>query len=261
MARTLGVVIPAYRPDVDVLASFVREIDDVLSPATLRIELDSPDSETVDALADLPATVSLSVSEDRRGKGAAITHGFEALGTDVLAFVDADGSVPASSLAEVVSPVVEDAADLAVGSRRHPDADVRTHQTVARRWLGDGFARLARFALDVRLHDYQCGAKAIDRETWRSVRDHLYEAGFAWDVELIAMAGAVDARVREVPVVWIDKPGSTVDTLDTTVALGRALVAARHRAALFRDYPLNRAIESYRDPGPALVDRTPADDD
>lgn len=259
MARTLGVVIPAYRPDVDALAAFAREIDDTLSPTALRIELDSPSDAAVESLADLPATVS--VSEVRRGKGAAITHGFEALGTDVLAFVDADGSVPAGSLADVVSPVVEDVADLSVGSRRHPDADVRSHQTVARRLLGDGFARLARYALDVPLHDYQCGAKALDRSTWRSVRGHLYEPGFAWDVELIAMAGAVGARVREVPVVWIDRPGSTVDTIDTTVSLARALVAARHRAALFRDHPLNRAIESYRDRGPPLVDRTTTHDD
>ena len=259
MARTLGVVIPAYRPDVAALAAFVREIDDRLSPTALRIELDSPSNETVEALSDLPAAVA--VSGRRRGKGAAITHGFEGLGTDVLAFADADGSVPAASMADVVAPVVADAADLAVGSRRHPESDVRTHQTIARRWLGDGFARLARLALDVRLYDYQCGAKAVDRETWQSVRNHLYEAGFAWDVELIAMAGAVDARVEEVPVVWIDKPGSPVDTLETTLALGRALVAARHRAALFRDHPLNCAIESYRDRGPALVDRVPADDD
>ncbi|HKJ57841.1 MAG TPA: glycosyltransferase [Halobacteriales archaeon] len=259
MARTLGVVIPAYRPDVDALADFVAEVDERLAPEAIRIELDAPAPGAVEALADLPAAVH--VAETRRGKGAAITQGFEALDADVLAFVDADGSVPTDSLADVVSPVLDGEADLAVGSRRHPDADVRSHQTFARRWLGDRFAALARFVLDVPLYDYQCGAKAIDRETWQAVRGHLYEPGFAWDVELIAMAGALGARIREVPVVWIDRPGSTVDTLGTTLALGRALLAARHRAALVRDHPLNRAIESYRHGRPALVDRVPEDDD
>ena len=259
MARTLGVVIPAYRPDVDALAEFVAEVDERLAPDELRIELDEPAPGSVEALADGPATVRVAGS--RRGKGAAITQGFEALATDVLAFVDADGSVPAGSLADVVAPVVGGEADLAVGSRRHPDADVRSHQTFARRWLGDRFAGLARLALDVPLYDYQCGAKAVDRETWRAVRGHLYEPGFAWDVELIAMAGALGARIREVPVVWIDRPGSTVDTLGTTLALGRALLAARHRAALLRDRPRDRATESYREGRPALVDRVPEDDD
>ena len=259
MGRTLGVVIPAYRPDVDALSSLVGAIEERLSPEAIRIELDAPDPGIVAALEDLPATVH--VADRRRGKGAAITHGFEALDTDVLAFVDADGSVPAASLADVVDPVVDDRADLSVGSRRHPDADVRTHQTRARRWLGDGFAVLARFALDVRLYDYQCGAKAIDRDTWQQVRGHLYEPGFAWDVELVAMAGAIDARIVEVPVVWVDRPESTVDTVDTVIALGRALVVSRHRAALVRENPLNETLESYRATETALVDRAWPEDD
>lgn len=259
MARTLGVVIPAYEPDVVALSSFVRSIADRVAPAALRIELDAPTPETAEAVSELPATVN--VVDRRRGKGAAITHGFEALDTDVLAFADADGSVPAESVGEVARPVVEGRADLAVGSRRHPDADVRTHQSFARRWLGDAFAVLARLALDVRLHDYQCGAKAIDRETWRAVRSHLYEPGFAWDVELIAMAGAVGARVREVPVVWIDRPDSTVDTTDAVVSLGRALLAARHRAALVRDAPPDSALASYRTRETPLIDRPHPDDD
>jgi len=259
MARSLGVVVPAYRPDVDALSALVRDIADRLDPAALRIELDAPDPETREALVDLPAT--LNAVQKRRGKGAAITHGFEALSTDVLAFVDADGSVPADSLADVVAPVADGEAGLAVGSRRHPAADVRTHQTFARRRLGDAFARLARLALDVPLYDYQCGAKAVDRETWRAVRGHLYEPGFAWDIELIAMAGAVDATIVEVPVVWIDRPDSTVDTLSTVIALGRALIAARHRAGLLRQRPVSRALDAYRDRGPAIVDRTRADDD
>jgi len=164
-------------------------------------------------------------------------------------------------MADVVAPVRAGQADLAVGSRRHPEADVRTHQTFARRWLGDAFARLARVALDVRLYDYQCGAKALDKETWEAVRCHLYEPGFAWDVELVAMAGAVGARVTEVPVVWIDQPDSTVDVVDTVVALGRALVVARHRAALLGENPKNVALESYRRPEHALVERCLLDDD
>ena len=259
MDRSLGIVIPAYRPHLDVLADYVRGIDAAFSPAALRIELDDPDPGVVDALSDLPASVH--AAEGRRGKGAAITAGFERLDTDVLAFADADASTPVESLSAVIEPVLAGEAALSVGSRRHPEAIVRSHQTHARRWLGNGFALVARLLLDAKLYDYQCGAKAISREAWRAVRGHLYEPGFAWDVELIAMAGALGARIGEVPVVWIDRPGSTVDTLGTSVALGRALLAARHRAALVRDRPLNRTIESYRHGRPALVDRVPEDHD
>ncbi|HKL30737.1 MAG TPA: glycosyltransferase [Natrialbaceae archaeon] len=253
--HSVGVVLPAYRPDVPTLEAYVHALQTELNPDVIRIELDAPEPGVESALDALPVTVN-AVSE-RRGKGAAITAGFEALDTDVLAFADADGSTPAESIADVVEPVLDGRADLSVGSRRHPDADVRSHQTIARRYLGDGFAWLARRLLDADLYDYQCGAKAIGRDAWERVRSHLYEPGFAWDIELVAMAAALEFRIAEVPVVWEDKPESTVSPVSTVVEMGVALLAARHRSRLLRDDPIHATIaEPTTHPTP-LIDRTP----
>jgi len=232
MSRSVGLVVPAYRPDVDRLSAFVRDLDERLSPAELRIELDDPAPGDAEALADLPATVN--AADRRRGKGAAITEGFDALSTDVLAFADADGSTPADSVANVVSPVESGEFDLAAGSRRHPEATVKSHQKVLRRFLGDAFAWLARRLLEPNLHDYQCGAKAVSANFWARVRRHLYEPGFAWDIELLAVAGALGGRIAEVPVVWEDQPESTVDPISDTLSMFTGLLAARHRAAVVR---------------------------
>jgi len=253
MSRSLGVVVPAYSPDVERLAAYVSALDDRLAPDAIRIELDAPAEGVPGALDALPATVG--VSPYRRGKGAAITAGFEALDTDVRSFTDADGSTPPDSFAAVVEPVLDGRADLAAGSRRHPRATVESHQTVARRWLGEAFVQLARTLLDADLHDYQCGAKAITAEGWEQVREHLYEAGFAWDIELVAIAAALDFRIAEVPITWEDQPGSTVDPVRTSLRMGRALFAARHRAKRIRDSRLHAAIAATRDEPEALVDR------
>jgi hypothetical protein len=257
---TVGIVVPAYRPDVERLSGFTTALDEHIPDATVRIELDGPDPGTVEALRASPAVVATAA--ERRGKGAAITAGFEALvdDVDVLAFADADESTPVESIAAVVAPVREGRADLAVGSRRHPEADVLSHQTYLRRWLGDGFAWLARRLLAVDLYDYQCGAKAIDAVGWRTVRAHLYEPGFAWDVELVAMAGALGRTVVEVPVTWEDQPESTVSPVRTPVELLRALLAVRHRAKLVADQPLHNAIAARREAPTALVDRVAAGD-
>jgi hypothetical protein len=259
--NTVGVVCPAYHPDMDLFATYLSAVSDLLSPAVVRVELDDPRPGTVDALRELPFPVEVNAVGARRGKGAAITAGFEALAprVDVLAFADADGSTPADSLADVVRPVGAGRADLAVGSRRHPDAKVVSHQTLARRRLGDGFAWLARRLLDVSLYDYQCGAKALSAETWAAVREHLYEPGFAWDIELVSVADALDRTVVEVPVVWEDHPQSTVSTLGTTLRLGRALVRSRHRARSLREDRLHALIDRSREPGPSLVERLGAD--
>ncbi|SFR37329.1 glycosyltransferase [Halogeometricum limi] len=255
MSRSVGVVVPAYRPDPQRLADYVDAIRSHLSPAAVRVELDAPRPEMLDRLAALPATVN--AVDVRRGKGAAITAGFEALvdEVDVLAFADADGSTPAASFAAVVDPVLSGAYDVSTGSRRHPNADVVSHQTFARRRLGDGFAWIARRLLDEHLYDYQCGAKALSADAWRSVRPHLYEAGFAWDIELVAVAGALGQRISEVPVRWEDQPGSTVSPVQTSIRLAGALLSSRHRARTIREHRLHTFLESTREHEPALVDR------
>jgi glycosyltransferase involved in cell wall biosynthesis len=251
---SLGVVVPAFRPDVDRLETYLESIDATLAPDALRVELDAPTPDTEAALRRLDlASLSVHTAPERRGKGAAVTAGFEALDTDRLAFSDADGSTPASELGRVVDALAD--ADLAVGSRRHPDATVVGHQTLGRRFLGDGFAWLARRLLAADLHDYQCGAKAITADAWSVVRGHLYEPGFAWDVELVAMAAALDCRVVEAPIEWEDQPGSTVDPVSTAMDLGVALITARHRAKRIGDSRLHDAIADRRAEETALVDR------
>jgi hypothetical protein len=259
MSQSLGVVLPAYDPAVDVLARYVAALHDALAPEVVRIELDAPDEATVNALADVDATVN--AVDARRGKGAAITCGFEALvdDVDVLAFADADGATPAHSIADVVAALDEDGVALAVGSRRHPDADVRSHQTFARRYLGDGFAFLARTLLGISLYDFQCGAKAITSDGWRSVRPHLYEPGFAWDVELIAIAAARSLPIREVPVTWEDQPESTVSPVSTAYDLGRCLLRSRHRMKELGGSSVHEAIADRRTGRIALIDRAHGD--
>jgi glycosyltransferase involved in cell wall biosynthesis len=255
MTRTVGVVVPAYRPDVSVLARYVEALQAELDPETIRIELDAADESVVEATREALARTQATVNAvaRRRGKGAAITAGFEALDTDVLAFADADGSTPAESIGDVVAAVSAGETDVAVGSRRHPEAEVRSHQTILRQHLGDAFAWIARRLLPIGLRDYQCGAKAMTRATWTGIREHLYEPGFAWDVEVIAMAHALGFDVSEVPVVWIDHPDSTVATTNAVPELFRALLRARRRASMLKRGPVSgREFRPERDDRPLV---------
>ena len=262
MTRPVGIVVPAYRPDADRLGAYLRAIDERLAPVVVRVELDAPQTGVRDRFGSLPESVEIATADTRRGKGAAITAGFEALESRVavLGFADADGSTPADSFATVVERVVDGSADLATGSRRHPAADVQSHQTFARRRLGDGFAWLARRFLDEALYDYQCGAKALTADAWRAVRPHLYEPGFAWDIELIAVANALGQSIDEIPVQWEDHPESTVSTVDTTLRLARALVTSRHRARVLREDRIHKLLAARRATEPSLVERLAATD-
>jgi len=260
MTGPVGVVIPAYRPDVGLLTEYVEALVDRLEPETVRIELDAAGESVRERLADLPATVN--AVDRRRGKGAAVTAGVEALDTEVRAFADADGSTPAPEFERIVA-ALEGPVDLAVGSRRHPDATVTSTQSPVRESMGDAFAWLARRCLDVKLYDYQCGAKAVTAESWQQVREDLTEPGFAWDIELIALASTVGLRVREVPIEWHDHPDSTVAPVRTSMHLMAALVRARRNARPRGASPLVGVLDRVVDEQAALVERNapPRDDD
>lgn len=230
MDDEVGIVIPAYQPDLETLLEYVEALRETVDPTTILVELDAPAPEVPTRLRD--AGLAVHVAQERRGKGAAITHGFESLETDVLAFVDADGSTTPPAMAAVIE-ALEDAA-IAVGSRRHPEATIGSHQSLVRRRFGDVFAWIARQLLAVDLYDVQCGAKAMRREAWQQLRSHVYEAGFAWDIEVLAVADALDIDVIEVPITWVDDPRSTVDPIWTTLDMLRALVVVRHRTKVLR---------------------------
>lgn len=253
MSQSLGVVVPAYCPDINRLHNYINTLDQHLSPQTILIEIDKPQPRILESLIDLP--IKINTSPQRRGKGKAITDGFETLETDILAFVDADGATPAPSFKKVIDHVRAGQADIAVGSRRHPNAKVRTHQTVVRRYLGNTFALTARLLLEVPLYDYQCGAKAIMTKAWDSIRNHLYASGFSWDVELIAAAGALNLCIKEVPIEWHDSPGSTVSPVYDSLRLAKTLVAARHRAKCIENSQLHKAIADCRTKPLPLIHR------
>lgn len=241
MSDSLGVVVPAYEPDVEALLTYLEDVRTVLDPATVRIEVDAPTADTRARIE--PLVDELGVASQRRGKGGAVMDGFDGLSTDILAFADADGSVPAESLSTIVDHVRGGTADVSIGSRRHPDSVIVDHQTVSRRFLGDAFAFAARQLLPTKCYDYQCGAKALGAAAWDEIGHHCYESGFAWDLEFISVAGSLGYDITEVPVEWEDHPETTVDPVWTTIELGRALFDVRRRAGTIAASPRYRHIQ------------------
>lgn len=224
---SVGIVIPAYNPDIPVLKGYIERISSVLDPDTLLLEIDSPDKQTVLRLKTIDAELRINTSSDRRGKGLAITEGFDELETDILAFADADGSVPVESFKDVIEGVTQEGADVSIGSRRHPESDIVNHQTVVRRLLGDVFAVAARKMLPAQCKDYQCGCKAVRAEAWKEISRRCSRTGFSWDLEFISLAESLGYEISEVPVEWDDHPKSEVSTLSTTRELAKALIGVR----------------------------------
>ncbi|WP_152039931.1 glycosyltransferase [Salinigranum salinum] len=236
-----GIVIPAYNPDVQTLLQYIENIKNTIKPGRIHVEIDSPSEESISELDNV--VDSIHISEDRRGKGSAIMSGFDLLNTDILAFADADGSVPASSLYDIISQVSDGNEDVCISSRRHPSSRIMSHQTIMRRFLGDVFAYTARKMLPTQCRDYQCGAKAVRAEAWESIGHHCYEPGFAWDMEFVSVAGSLGYKIAEVPVDWKDHPNSTVNPISTSIELATALINIKRRTDAIASSPRFRNVD------------------
>jgi glycosyltransferase involved in cell wall biosynthesis len=241
MTDGIGVVLPAYDPEIETLVAYIRSIRETIDPETVRVEIDDPDESHVARLEGIADEVE--VSEQRRGKGAAVMAGFDGLDTDILVFTDADGSIPADSLADIVRQVATKDCDVSIGSRRHPSSNIVSHQTVVRRTLGDVFAFAAKKMLPTECRDYQCGAKAVRAEAWEAIGHHCYEPGFAWDLEFVSVAGSLGYRIAEVPIEWEDHPDSKVDPVSTSIELGAALVDVKRRTDALAESPRHNDVQ------------------
>jgi glycosyltransferase involved in cell wall biosynthesis len=147
------------------------------------------------------------VREPRRGYGRACLTGLAELGRlgppDVVAFLDADYSDHPEELRQLVEPIVEDRADLVVGSRMLRPDSRRALTPQAR--FGN---RLAAFLLR-RLY----GLEATDLGPFRAVRWTtlarlgMRDTGFGWTVEMQAKAALARARYAEVAVSYRPRIG------------------------------------------------------
>jgi hypothetical protein len=88
-------------------------------------------------------------------------------------------------LDRLAKPILQDQADIVIGSRHVENANVVFGQSVCRRILGRAFSLHTRLALGLDLHDTQCGFKVFRGDVARALFAGLRLDGFAFDLELL----------------------------------------------------------------------------
>ncbi len=151
-------------------------------------------------------------SERNEGKGAAVRRGMLAARGRWRLFADADGATP---IAEVkrLEPALAAGADLAIGSRGLSDPAVAVGARLHRVLAGRVFNRLVAWLGLRGIADSQCGFKAFTAGASEALFTRLRTTGFAFDVEVLLLARVAGYRIAEVPVNWIDQPGSKSSVL------------------------------------------------
>ncbi len=133
------------------------------------------------------------VSEPRRGFGSACFAGLSAARSDLVCFMDADGSLDPAELPRVSGPVAAGAADLVMGARRPDPGAWPIHARMANRFIAWELTRRAGTKL-TDLGPMRCGG----REALLALG--LRDRAFGWPLEMVLAAAAAGWRLEETPV-------------------------------------------------------------
>ena len=119
--------------------------------------------------------------------------------------MDADWSHDPGSLPALLAPIVEDRADLVIGSRYIRGGRV-LDWGLGRRLVSRLGSIFARTVLGLRPHDLTGGFKAWRASTLAAIPfDGVHAGGYVFQIEMTYRASRAGARIAEVPITFQDR--------------------------------------------------------
>ena len=231
----VSIIIPAYNEEARI-APTIAQTAALLAAHPLRWEIVVVDDGSRDGTvalcerlaATLPQLRVLATSPNR-GKGHAVRVGMLAARGRVRVMCDADGSMPATELPRLLAPILDGTCAIAIGSR-YVDGVAGDHDSASLRdaarsgeagpcdrqpaWRR-AWSRLCNLVIQQTLvpgvRDTQCGFKAFTADAARATFGRATIDGWAFDLEVLALAKRLGLVVREVGVVWKDDKRSKVN--------------------------------------------------
>jgi glycosyltransferase involved in cell wall biosynthesis len=172
------------------------------------------------------AGAEITRHEKQSGAGAATRSGFEAAkmkDADVLVTLDGDGQHSPEEIPKLISPIIENKADLVIGSRfLKPQTNIRRY----RKFGIDVITWLYNFGSKVKISDSQCCFRAHSRKLLDTI--DITENGFGFSVEVLVKARKKGLVITEVPISCVyHAQGSSLNPI--AHGLGVALDVIKHR--------------------------------
>jgi glycosyltransferase involved in cell wall biosynthesis len=202
VAPGLSLVIPAYNEEdrlAPTLDRYLPVLESYGIPFEVLVVVDGQDKteEVVQRYAN--RGVRCLRYPHKLGRGGAILEGFRRARLSLVAYADADGSVPPDDLRRLVSIGLEKRICV-IASRRLDPSVVVVPETRWRRSVGWVWHALVRVSLNVRVADAQCGLKVFPHEAVDLILNRLTVTNRAFEVGMLYHVVNGGYPVVEVPV-------------------------------------------------------------
>jgi dolichol-phosphate mannosyltransferase len=203
------VCLPTYN-ERENLEPMVAALGDVLGGEGVVLVIDDNSPDGTGAIADRLATehdwVQVLHRPSKEGLGPAYLDGFRRaleLGADLILEMDCDFSHDPTDVRRLTRAA--DDADLVIGSRYVPGGGTR-NWGLLRRLISRGGSLYAQILLGVPVRDLTGGFKCYRRSVLESIDlDAIHSKGYAFQIETTYRAIRAGFRVKEVPIVFVDR--------------------------------------------------------
>jgi len=227
----LSVILPAYN-EAGRLPRTLTRLHQYLCSQTYTYEilvvLDGPTDGTRDAVQSLMPEISHLKLVDRsvnRGKGYTVKEGMLKASGQIRLFSDADNSTDIVHF-EQMKPLFDRGCDLVIASRHPKDiagARQAVPQSKAKRMAGHLGNVLVQLLAVPGVWDTQCGFKAFRAGVAERIFSRTRIEGWGFDIEVLALARALDYRLGMIAAHWINDDSSHFRALDYLRVFGETL--------------------------------------
>jgi glycosyltransferase involved in cell wall biosynthesis len=205
---SLSVVIPAYNEEDGITAIVERVLavrPSLRACGVYELEVIVVDDGSQDRTCEIVACnpeVRLVKHEVNRGYGAALKTGFRHARGDLLAFLDADGTYPPECFPQLCQPILEEGADLVIGSRM---TGVESEMPLVRRIGNTIFAALVSLLGNHHISDSASGMRVFRQE----VLAELYPLPDGLNFTPVMSTRALHEHIKmvEVPITYSERVG------------------------------------------------------
>jgi len=227
----LSIVVPAYNEEHR-LPPTLERLPAFLEAQPLRYEIVVVDDGSKDDTCGVVERCNLSNVRlvrqlPNRGTGAAVRRGMLAARGQIRVMCDADGSMPPEQLPKLLAPILDCKASISIGSRYADGAKTDVKQPFYRVLWSRLANRVIQRSLVPGVRDTQCGFKAFTAEAALDLFRVTRIDGWAFDLEVLALARRRDFAIAEVGVEWKDDKRSRVSPIKDMINVCREALTIR----------------------------------
>ena len=145
------------------------------------------------------------ILQDGKGKGMALRTAFTKIEEDICVILDGDATYDPLEMEQIIKPILEDEADMVVGSRLKGEMEEG-----AITWVNKVGNRFFNFLINTffkgNITDSQSGYRALNRKAIESL--NISSKGFEVETEMTIKALKQGLKVKEVPITYSVRRGT-----------------------------------------------------